>query len=135
MFIYISNTHSHTHIHTHTSHTQLPLVNALQDKTAAVRSLAEQLLGSLMARGAVSKAVLEKATRDLPPATKRSLEPCIERLNSIAGTKRAGGGASTAATATATAGNVTIHNKFNFQIHFYLFVVMSYSYFINRTKQ
>jgi hypothetical protein len=64
----------------------------MQDKTAAVRSLAEQLLTNLMSRGVVSRAVLDKATRDLPPATKRSLDPCIERLNASFGTKRSNPG-------------------------------------------
>jgi len=69
----------------------VPLVNAMQDKTAAVRSSAEQLLSSLMARSLISRSVLDKATRDLPPATKRSLQPSIDRMNLIFGTKKSDG--------------------------------------------
>lgn len=66
----------------------VPLINAMQDKTAAIRALAEQLLGTLMSRGVTSRAVLDKATRDLPPATKRSLQPSIDRLNGMYGVRK-----------------------------------------------
>jgi hypothetical protein len=56
------------------------LVLALQDKTAAVRALSEQLLTALMSRSLISKVQLDKATRDLPPATKRGLDKTIAAL-------------------------------------------------------
>ena len=68
-----------------------PLVIAMQDKTAAVRSLAESLLGVLNARALISKTALDKATRDLAPAAKRTLMPSVERMISLYGTRRAGG--------------------------------------------
>jgi cytoskeleton-associated protein 5 len=58
----------------------VPLVIAMQDKTANVRLSAEQLLTILMSKSLVSRAVLDKATRDLPTATKRTLQPAIDRM-------------------------------------------------------
>lgn len=40
-----------------------PLVQAMQDKTAAVRSLAEQLLSLLNVKALIGKNALDKATR------------------------------------------------------------------------
>lgn len=66
-----------------------PLIVAMQDKTASVRAAAEQLLSSLASRAVISKMAIEKATRDLPPATKRSLQSAIDRIVAVAGTKKA----------------------------------------------
>ena len=66
----------------------VPCIAAMQDKTGAVRSLAEQFLTSLMAKGIVKKDVLDKATRDLPPSTKRSLQAAIDRMMAAFGTRR-----------------------------------------------
>ena len=63
-------------------------INAMQDKIASVRSSSEQLLTALMARGIVTRGMLEKATRDLPTATKRSLQCSLDRMNSAFGTKK-----------------------------------------------
>ena len=68
-----------------------PLVLAMQDKTAGVRSLAEALLGVLNARGLISRLALDKATRDLAPAAKRTLMPSIEKMVSSWGARRSGG--------------------------------------------
>jgi hypothetical protein len=76
----------------------VPLVLAMQDKTAVVRSLAENLLGVLTARALITKAALDKATRDLAPAAKRTLMPSIELMTKTWGSRRAagaGGGTST----------------------------------------
>ena len=67
-----------------------PLVLAMQDKTAAVRALAEQLLGLLVAKAAVSRQALEKATRDLAPAAKRTIMPSVDRMLAAYGSKKAG---------------------------------------------
>ncbi len=66
-------------------------INAMQDKIAGVRSSSEQFLTALMARGIVTRSMLEKATRDLPPAAKRSLQASIDRMNSAFGTKKSNG--------------------------------------------
>ena len=68
-----------------------PLVIAMQDKTAAVRSLAESLLGVLNARALISKTALDKATRDLAPAAKRTLMPSVERMIGLYGSRKTGG--------------------------------------------
>ena len=68
-----------------------PLVIAMQDKTAAVRSLAESLLGVLNSRALISKTALDKATRDLAPAAKRTLMPSVERMIGLYGTRKSGG--------------------------------------------
>jgi len=65
-----------------------PLVLALQDKTAAVRASAESLLVLLSARTIISRASMDKATRDLPPATKRGLLVPIEKITTAYGTKK-----------------------------------------------
>jgi hypothetical protein len=70
----------------------VPLVLAMQDKTAVVRSLAENLLGVLTARALITKAALDKATRDLAPAAKRTLMPSIELMTKTWGSRRAAGG-------------------------------------------
>jgi hypothetical protein len=62
------------------------MVLAMQDKTATVRALAEQVVTALMAKGYVSKIALEKATRDLPPAVKRAIQPAVDRMMMIQGT-------------------------------------------------
>ena len=67
-----------------------PLVIAMQDKTAVVRSLAESLLGVLNSRALIPKQALDKATRDLAPAAKRTLMPSVERMIAAYGTKRSG---------------------------------------------
>lgn len=80
-----------------------PLVLAMQDKTAAVRSLAEQLLGVLTARALVSRQSVEKATRDLAPAAKRTVMPSVERMLAAYGmAKKNGAIATTAVTSTST---------------------------------
>ena len=85
-----------------------PLVLAMQDKTAAVRSLAEQLLGVLTARALVSRQSVEKATRDLAPAAKRTVMPSVERMLAAYGmAKKNGTTAATAATSTATTATTT----------------------------
>lgn len=65
-----------------------PLVTAMQDKTAAVRTQAESLLTHLVSKALVSRTSLEKATRDLPPALLRTLQGPIERMMSVYGTKK-----------------------------------------------
>ena len=65
-------------------------INAMQDKIASVRSLSEQLLTGLMARGIINRSMLDKATRDLPTATKRSLQSSLDRMNAAFGTKKSG---------------------------------------------
>ena len=63
-----------------------PLVLTLQDKNAAVRSLGEQLMTALLAQSLASRAALDKATRDLPPATKRGMQVSIDRMMAAHGT-------------------------------------------------
>ena len=63
-----------------------PLVITIQDKSAAVRQAGEQLLTALLAASLVSRTTLDKATRDLPPATKRAMQAAIDRMTSAAGT-------------------------------------------------
>jgi cytoskeleton-associated protein 5 len=63
-----------------------PLVITIQDKSAAVRQAGEQLLTALLAASLVSRTTLDKATRDLPPATKRAMQAAIDRMMSAAGT-------------------------------------------------
>jgi hypothetical protein len=81
----------------------VPLVQAMQDKTAAVRSLAEQLLGLLNARALISKHALDKATRDLAPAAKRTLMPSVERMITFYGTKKTSSGEAEDVAETVTA--------------------------------
>jgi hypothetical protein len=79
----------------------VPLVLTLQDKAAMVRASAEQLLTTLLAHSLTTKSALDKATRDLPPATKRGMQACIDRMMAAHGTAPAkpvaGHAASTAA--------------------------------------
>jgi hypothetical protein len=79
----------------------VPLVLTLQDKAAVVRASAEQLLTTLLAHSLTTKSALDKATRDLPPATKRGMQACIDRMMAAHGTAPAkpvaGHAASTAA--------------------------------------
>lgn len=63
-----------------------PLILALQDKAAGVRSTGEQLLTALLAHNLTTKVALDKATRDLPPATKRGMQACIDRMMAAHGT-------------------------------------------------
>eukprot|EP01041_Mallomonas_annulata_P000127 gene127-202_t len=79
-----------------------PLVASLQDKTAAVRSLAEQLLTVLLARTLMSKAALDKASRDLPPATKRTLQAPLDRMMAAYGTKKTPSATASTTTAATT---------------------------------
>lgn len=58
----------------------VPLVLAMQDKTAAVRSTAEKLILSLANRMVVSRSVVDKATRDLAPATMRMLQSVVTKV-------------------------------------------------------
>lgn len=60
-----------------------PLLSALLDKNAPVRVLSEQLLTNLISKGIVSKSAVEKASRDLAPANKRSLQILFDRLGAI----------------------------------------------------
>mmetsp|Transcript_14415 Transcript_14415/g.21637 ORF Transcript_14415/g.21637 Transcript_14415/m.21637 type:complete len:2162 (-) Transcript_14415:214-6699(-) len=62
------------------------LVVALQDKIAAVRSVAEQLFSALVSKGYVSKAEASKSFRDLPPANARAVQPALDRILSAAST-------------------------------------------------
>jgi hypothetical protein len=52
----------------------------MQDKTAMVRSLAENLLISLISKGLITRNVFEKSTRDLATAVKRTLQPSLDRM-------------------------------------------------------
>ena len=81
------------------------LVLCLQDKMAAVRTLAEGVLTSLIAKGLINRGAVDKATRDLAPAAKRALQAPIERMLSSFGTKSIGG-ASVAAVEPALAAPV-----------------------------
>lgn len=63
-----------------------PLILTLQDKAAGVRSTGEQLLTALLAHSLTTKVALDKATRDLPPATKRGMQACIDRMMAAHGT-------------------------------------------------
>lgn len=71
-----------------------PLIVCLQDKTAAVRSTADQLLLYLMTRSLATKTALDRATRDLPQATRRSMQGSIDRLMNAHGTGSADAGTS-----------------------------------------
>ena len=62
-----------------------PLVLAMQDKTAAVRSKAEKLMLSLANRMILSRSVVDKATRDLAPATMRTLQGVISKVMGVLG--------------------------------------------------
>lgn len=64
----------------------VPLVTCLQDKTAVVRQLAEQILAVLMGCALITKLTLDKATRDLPTAVKRTITPIVEKLMALYGT-------------------------------------------------
>ena len=79
----------------------VPLILTLQDKAAIVRSTGEQLLTSLLAQNLTSKATLDKATRDLPPATKRGMQASIDRMMAAHGTAPLKTAAVTTATTTA----------------------------------
>ncbi len=57
-----------------------PLILALQDKTAAVRQQGELCLVSLVKKGTIKYASIDKIIRDLPPATKRTLQPSIDKI-------------------------------------------------------
>lgn len=80
-----------------------PLVTCMQDKIAAVRTLAEQVLYAMMTKNLISKVALDKAVRDLPPATKRSLQPSIDKLMAVqVGSSASSGATTTGATTTAS---------------------------------
>ena len=64
----------------------VPLVTCLQDKIAAVRGSAEQILAVLMSYSLITKVTLDKATRDLPTAVKRTLTPIVDKLMALYGT-------------------------------------------------
>lgn len=64
------------------------LILSLQDKMAVVRTLAEQVLMALLSKGLISKRELERATQDLAPATKRSLQAPLDRMLLSYGTKK-----------------------------------------------
>lgn len=87
-----------------------PLVTCMQDKIAVVRTLAEQVLYAMMSKGLISKTALDKAVRDLPPATKRSLQPSVDKLMAVqvisagSGSAPAPAAASTVASAAADPG-------------------------------
>ena len=85
-----------------------PLVLAMQDKTAAVRSLAEQLLWVLTARALVSRQSVEKATRDLAPAAKRTVMPSVERMLAAYGMAKKNGTTATATANTSTTATATV---------------------------
>ncbi len=77
------------------------LVLSLQDKMAVVRTLAEQVLTALIAKALINRQAVDKATRDLPPATKRALQGSIDRMLAAFGTKRAAAVGQTAPVAEA----------------------------------
>jgi len=64
------------------------LVLTIQDKSAAVRQAGELFLTALLAASLVSRVALDKATRDLPPATKRAMQAAIDRMMIAAGTAK-----------------------------------------------
>jgi hypothetical protein len=72
----------------------VPLVLSMQDKTASVRAVAEQLLTALSAKAVVSRLAIEKATRDLPPAVKRTLATTIDKILLAHGTGSSGAASS-----------------------------------------
>ena len=51
-----------------------------------------QVLTALLARALITKVSVEKASRDLPPATKRSLQAPLDRMLALYGTRRGAGG-------------------------------------------
>lgn len=63
-----------------------PLVETIQDKSAAVRATGEALLTALLAHNLTTKSALDKHTRDLPPATKRAMQASIDRMMAAHGT-------------------------------------------------
>ena len=77
-----------------------PLVVALQDKVAAVRTLAETILLEMSSRGLVSKAVLEKPFKDLPASAMRSLQSSHTKIMTSHGASKV------SATAAASADNL-----------------------------
>ena len=83
-----------------------PLVLTLQDKNAAVRASGEQLLTTLMASSLCSKSTLDKATRDLPPATKRSIQAVVDRAMAAHGTAPPKPSAGTGASSVTSAAEV-----------------------------
>ena len=56
------------------------LVVALQDKVAATRALAEQLMTAFVCKGYLTPLVVEKSFRSLPPAALRSLQAPKDRI-------------------------------------------------------
>lgn len=63
------------------------MVLCLQDKMASVRTLGEGVLTSLISKGLINRLAIDKATRDLAPATKRALQAPLERMLASFGTK------------------------------------------------
>lgn len=58
----------------------LPLVSAMQDKVASVRSLAETLLVELSSRCLCSKQKIERGFQDVSPAVMRSLQTSYNKI-------------------------------------------------------
>ena len=73
------NTNANTNANNNANEIVAPLVAALQDKVAGVRTAAEQLLVALAIGGNATAASFDKATRDLSPAIRRGIH-CLDRL-------------------------------------------------------
>jgi cytoskeleton-associated protein 5 len=56
------------------------LVESLQDKNSIARTNAESLLCNFMQHGMINAIILDKSVRDLPTATKKSIQPFIDRV-------------------------------------------------------
>lgn len=100
IFLFPKNYHPHHRIQSHISGNAnlkgavseygelvVSLVGVMQDKLASVRLLGEQAIASLLAKGYISKAIVDKAVRDLPPATLRGMQAAIDRIYSAAPTR------------------------------------------------
>jgi cytoskeleton-associated protein 5 len=56
------------------------LVESLQDKNSVVRANAESLLCNFMQHGMINAIILDRSIRDLPTATKKAIQPFIDRV-------------------------------------------------------
>jgi regulator of RNase E activity RraB len=57
-----------------------PLIEAFQDKSSAVRSSAEGIISHLFQQNFVTMNMIEKATRDFSTASKKSIQPILDRI-------------------------------------------------------
>ncbi|CAM9401832.1 unnamed protein product, partial [Discosporangium mesarthrocarpum] len=62
-----------------------PLLDCMQDKSAAVRQVAEECLRDLVAAGSVQSAFVRTSTRDFQPAAMRQLQPALMRVYEASG--------------------------------------------------